>query len=39
MSYVSLLIPLVLAYIWHAWKSIDSKKIDVEELKNETHIY
>jgi len=39
MSYVSLLIPFVLAYIWYAWKSIDSKKIDVEELKNETHIY
>jgi cytochrome d ubiquinol oxidase subunit II len=39
MSYVSLLVPFVLAYIWIAWRSIDSKKIDLEELKNETHIY
>ncbi len=39
MSYVSLLVPLVIAYIWIAWRAIDSKKIDAEELKNESHIY
>jgi cytochrome bd ubiquinol oxidase subunit II len=39
MSYVSLLVPFVLAYIWIAWRAIDSKKIDMEELKNETHVY
>jgi cytochrome d ubiquinol oxidase subunit II len=39
MSYVSLLVPFVLAYIWIAWRSIDNKKIDLEELKNESHIY
>jgi cytochrome d ubiquinol oxidase subunit II len=39
MSYVSLLVPFVIAYIWIAWRSIDNKKIDLEELKNETHIY
>jgi cytochrome d ubiquinol oxidase subunit II len=39
MSYVSLLIPFVLAYIWIAWRAIDNKKIDVEELKNESHVY
>lgn len=39
MSYVSLLVPIVLAYIWIAWRSIDNKKIDLEELKNESHIY
>jgi len=39
MSYVSLLVPFVVAYIWIAWRSIDKKKIDVEELNNETHVY
>jgi cytochrome d ubiquinol oxidase subunit II len=39
MSYVSLLVPLVVAYIWIAWRSIDNKKIDMEELGNETHVY
>jgi len=39
MSYVSLLVPFVLAYIWYAWSAIDKKKIDLEELKNETHLY
>ena len=39
MSYVSLLVPIVIAYIWIAWRSIDNKKIDMEELGNETHVY
>jgi len=39
MSYVSLLVPFVLAYIWIAWRAIDNRKIDHEELKNESHIY
>jgi len=39
MSYVSLLIPFVIAYIWYAWRSIDNKKIDIEEIKTETHVY
>jgi len=39
MSYVSLLVPFVLAYIWIAWRSIDNRKIDIEELNNETHAY
>ena len=39
MSYVSLLVPFVFAYIWIAWRAIDNKKIDLEELKNETHVY
>lgn len=33
MAIVSFLIPLVLAYIVYAWKSIDKKKIDKEEIK------
>ena len=39
MSYVSLLVPFVLAYIFYAWKSIDNTKATVEEMKNETHVY
>jgi cytochrome d ubiquinol oxidase subunit II len=39
MSYVSLLIPFVLAYIYYAWRSMDKKRIDSEELKNEEHSY
>ncbi len=39
MSYVSLLVPFVLAYIFYAWRSIDNKRIDVEEIKSESHVY
>ena len=39
MSYVSLLVPFVLAYIWYAWKSINNKKIDKSEMENESHKY
>jgi len=40
MSYVSLLIPFVLAYIWYAWKSINKKQISTEEMEDDdTHVY
>jgi cytochrome d ubiquinol oxidase subunit II len=39
MSYVSLLIPFVFAYIWYAWKSISNKKITASEMEEDTHIY
>lgn len=39
MSYVSLMVPFVLAYIYYAWKSINKTKISEEELKGESHIY
>jgi len=39
MSYVSLLVPFVFAYIFYAWRSINREKIDVEEIKSETHVY
>ncbi len=39
MSYVSLLVPFVLAYIWYVWRAIDKKKISTEELQSESHIY
>lgn len=35
MFYVSFLIPFVLAYIFYAWRKIDSKKIDKEEILHE----
>ena len=39
MTYVSFLIPFVLAYIVYAWWSIDKKKIDLEDIKNDDHAY
>jgi cytochrome bd ubiquinol oxidase subunit II len=39
MSYVSLLVPVVAAYIIIAWRSINRKKITVEELQSESHAY
>ncbi len=40
MSYVSLMVPFVLAYIWYAWKAISNKKITAEEMEEEDqHIY
>jgi cytochrome d ubiquinol oxidase subunit II len=39
MSWVSLLSPLVLAYIYLAWSAINNKKIDEEEMESESHIY
>lgn len=39
MSYVSLLVPFVLAYIFYAWKSINNKKIDAREMEEESHTY
>jgi len=39
MSYVSLLVPFVLAYIVYAWRSINRNKITAAEMQNETHVY
>ena len=39
MTYVSFLIPFVLAYIVYAWRAIDMKKIDREEISGQDHIY
>ena len=35
MAYVSIFIPFVLAYIFHAWRSIDKKKIDKKEIAHD----
>ena len=39
MSYVSLLIPFVLAYIWYTWRAMNKRKINYNELEGETHKY
>lgn len=39
MSYVSLLIPFVLAYIVYFWKVMNRKKITEEEMQEESHVY
>ncbi len=39
MSYVSLMMPFVFAYIYYAWKAINNKKIDKDEMESETHVY
>ncbi|MBR7030420.1 MAG: cytochrome d ubiquinol oxidase subunit II [Prevotella sp.] len=38
MFYVSLLVPFVLAYIIYAWRAIDAKKLDKDEI-NSDHAY
>jgi cytochrome d ubiquinol oxidase subunit II len=39
MSYVSLLVPFVLIYIWYVWKAMNKKKIDADEMDSDTHTY
>ena len=39
MSYVSLLVPFVLAYIWYVWRAMDKTKISSGELNSESHVY
>jgi cytochrome bd ubiquinol oxidase subunit II len=39
MSYVSLFIPVVIAYIWYAWKSLVKKKIDKGDVQNDDMAY
>ncbi len=39
MSYVSLLIPFVAAYIWYVWHSMDKKKLTSAELNSTDHKY
>lgn len=39
MSYVSVLVPFVLAYIWYVWRKMNSKPLTKAELDKETHQY
>jgi cytochrome bd ubiquinol oxidase subunit II len=39
MMYVSFIIPLVLVYIWYAWKAINDSKITKDEMYSDGHKY
>jgi cytochrome d ubiquinol oxidase subunit II len=39
MSWVSLFVPIVLAYIIFAWRALSRKKIDEKEMQEEHHVY
>jgi cytochrome bd ubiquinol oxidase subunit II len=39
MSWVSLFVPFVLAYIVYAWRALNKKKIDEKEMQEEHHVY
>ncbi|MBK7711666.1 MAG: cytochrome d ubiquinol oxidase subunit II [Bacteroidales bacterium] len=39
MMFVSFIIPVVLAYIWYAWKAINNEKITPEEMNSDGHKY
>lgn len=39
MSYVSLLIPFVVAYIWYAWRSMNKIRITRKEIQSDDHLY
>ncbi|MDR2064736.1 MAG: cytochrome d ubiquinol oxidase subunit II [Prevotellaceae bacterium] len=39
MAYVSILIPLVLAYIVYAWRALDIRKITSKEMEENEHTY
>ncbi|NCD40661.1 MAG: cytochrome d ubiquinol oxidase subunit II [Bacteroidia bacterium] len=39
MSYVSLLVPVVVTYIYFVWRSMNRKQISKEELNEDIHIY
>ncbi|MDE5554299.1 MAG: cytochrome d ubiquinol oxidase subunit II [Muribaculaceae bacterium] len=39
MSYVSILVPFVLAYIWYVWRKMNSSKLSASELEKESHQY
>lgn len=39
MSYVSILVPFVVAYIFYAWRAIDLHKINTKEINENNHAY
>lgn len=39
MSYVSLMVPVVIAYIFYVWRAMNKKKMDRDELTTEDHMY
>lgn len=39
MAIVSLIIPFVLAYIVYAWNSLEKKRMNIEDVKTDSHAY
>lgn len=39
MSIVSLLIPVVLVYIFFAWRAMEKNRIDIDDVNNDDHAY
>lgn len=39
MSFVSILVPFVLGYIFYAWRAIDIREIDQKEMNENSHTY
>lgn len=39
MAVVSLLVPVVLAYIIYAWNLLEKKKLSIEDVKEDGHVY
>jgi len=39
MSWVSLLVPFVIAYIWYAWKMLSKRKVSESDLENDSMKY
>ena len=39
MSWVSLLVPIVIVYIWYTWKSMNKRKVSEGDIENDTMAY
>ncbi len=39
MSWVSLLVPFVIAYIWYTWKMMSKRKVSESDIENDTMAY
>lgn len=39
MAIVSLLVPFVLAYIFYAWRALERKRLSLDDLKKDGHVY
>lgn len=39
MNYVSILVPIVMCYIYYTWKALDIRKIDKKEIEEGHHTY
>jgi len=39
MSFVSLLVPFVVAYIWYVWRALDRQPVTSEEIAGDDHAY